>query len=246
VTSVETSVRGAVGQILLNRPSVMNAVDLSLASGLDDALVSLSRRAVVRVIVIRGAGGNFSAGGDFQEVSRLTAQGALDSLFTAFRSACSRIRTLDQPVVAVVEGVAMAGGFELVQAADIALVRDDARLSDNHVNHGMVPGGGGSQRLPRLLGRNRALAHLLSGERLSGLDAERLGLAHRSFTPEDFETEVEAFVQRLASRDPVSLSTIKRLVYDGLDLPLDRGLDLEQGAVVAHIVSRFEAEEIVS
>jgi len=234
VSVVVSKVEGAVGRITLNRPEVMNAVSVELAESLQAALEVLSETDGVRVITIRGAGGNFCAGGDFGEVQRLTASQQLDTLFASFRAACRKVRTVPQPVVTVVEGVAMAGGFELMQAADLALVRDDARISDNHINHGMVPGGGGSQRLPRLLGRHRAMAHLLTGERLTGLDAEALGLA-QSFAPDLFDSSTEAIVQRLASRDPRSLATIKRLVHDGLDLSLEDGLDLEQEAVVRHI-----------
>ncbi|HSV37691.1 MAG TPA: enoyl-CoA hydratase/isomerase family protein [Nocardioidaceae bacterium] len=234
---VLVDVDGTVGRITLNRPEVMNAIDTALATELEHALRELDAEDDVHVIVVRGSGGNFCAGGDVQEVRRLSELGpqALDVLFAAFRSACTSIRDIDTPVIAVVEGVAMAGGFELVQAVDIALVRDDARLSDNHVNFGQIPGGGGSQRLPRLLGKQRALGHLLSGERLSGADAEQLGLATRSFPAEEFESSAEEFVQRVASKDALALRTIKRLVHDGFDLPLEEGLDLEQRAVVQHI-----------
>jgi len=240
VSAVLITVEGAIGYITLNRPDVMNAVTVELASQLEQALHDLDARAVVRVIMIRGAGGNFCAGGDFKEVERLRAEGpaALDTLFTAFRRALGAIAKVAVPVVAVVEGNAMAGGFELIQAADITLARDDARLSDNHVNFAMVPGGGGSQRLPRLLGPQRALAHLLTGERLSGREAFSLGLVHRAFAPEDFEDGVASFVSRLAAKDAGAVRTIKRLVYDGLALDLAGGLDLEQRTVVDHIVGQ--------
>jgi enoyl-CoA hydratase/carnithine racemase len=138
-------------------------------------------------------------------------------------------------VIAAVEGVAMAGGFEFMLAADIALVRDDARIADNHVNYGQLPGGGSSQRLPRLLGRQRALGLLLGGERLSGGDAVALGLAHRSFAPEEFDDRVEAFVTTMAGRRRDALVGIKRLVHDGLATSLEAGLALELQRVVAHI-----------
>ena len=141
-----------MAHIVLNRPQARNAITVALATGLADALRAAAGRA--RVIVIRGAGGHFCAGGDFGEVSRLRAGGpdALRPLFETFGAACELIGELPVPVVAAVEGYAMAGGFELVQACDIAIARDDAVLADNHLNFGMIPGGGGSQRLPRLAG----------------------------------------------------------------------------------------------
>ena len=232
---VSATLDGAVGRIVLDRPEAMNAITVELGRQLEQALRDLASTATV--IVIRGAGGNFSVGGDFHELERLRAGGpaALRPLFENFGRACAAIAELPVPVVAVVEGYAMAGGFELMQASDIALVRADAKLADNHANFGQVPGGGSSQRLPRLVGRQRALGHILSGERLSGAQAAEWGLAYRSFAPEDFEQGVAAFTERLAGKDRTALGKIKKLVYDGLRLPLADGLDLELATVVEHV-----------
>ena len=155
-----------VGYITLNRPECMNAVTTELARQLEQALRKLSADPAVNVIVIRGAGGNFCAGGDVAEVERLRAagRGPLRTLFDAFRGACDAVSAVDVPVVAAVEGVAMAGGFELMQAADIVIVSDDAKIADSHINFGMIPGGGSTQRLPHLVGRQIALGLLLSGD----------------------------------------------------------------------------------
>jgi enoyl-CoA hydratase/carnithine racemase len=232
---VAARVDGAVGHILLNRPKAMNAITVELGWRLEQALRELAEK--VNVIVIRGAGGNFSVGGDFHELQRLRAQGpaALVSLFENFGRACSAIAALPVPVVAAVEGYAMAGGFELMQACDIALVRTDATLGDNHVNFAQVPGGGGSQRLPRLVGRQRALGHILSGDRLSGAQAAEWGLAYRSLPPEDFEDGVIAFSERLAAKDREALGKIKKLVYEGMRMPLPEGLALEFATVLDHV-----------
>ncbi len=237
MTSVQSRIDGAVGRITLDRPERLNAITVSLGRELASALTGLGNRQDVHTIVIRGAGGNFCAGGDFDEVERLRATGpaGLRPLFENFATACRAVAQVAVPVVAVVEGVAMAGGFELMQAADITLVRDDARIADNHLRFGQVPGGGSTQRLPRLIGRQQALGLLLSGDRLSGLDAFRLGLAYRSWPAETFEQEVAAFTAALASRRRDALTRIKRLVYDGLEAPLQDGLDAELRVVVEHI-----------
>lgn len=234
---VRLHVADGVATVTLHRPDAMNAVTTALAVALEQAVRSAGNDPAVRVVVIRGAGGNFCAGGDFEEVQRLRAEGpdALRTLFAAFRSACAAIGEIEQPVIAAVEGVAMAGGFELMQASDIVLVRHDARISDNHVNFGMVPGGGGSQRLPRIVGRQRALGLLLSGDRITGVHAVEWGLAYRSFAADAFDAEVDAFVTRLAGRRTDAVRGIKGLVRDGLAGDLESGLDLEMEAVVAHI-----------
>lgn len=234
---VRTRVDGAAGWVTLDRPRQYNAITVSLGSELASALTELGRHPRVNVIAIRGAGGNFCAGGDFTEVERLRAEGpaGLRPLFANFAAACETIARIDVPVVAVVEGAAAAGGFELMQAADIALVCDTATISDSHIRFGQVPGGGGSQRLPRLVGRQQALGLLLSGDRFDGREAVRLGLAYRSWPAETFDSEATAFVQAVAGRRRDALTTIKRLVRDGLEDPPATGLAAELDAVVAHI-----------
>jgi enoyl-CoA hydratase/carnithine racemase len=235
--SVLQSVDVSVGRITLNRPDRMNAIDVALATNLARAIGELGNDPAVNVIVISGSGGNLCAGGDFDEVQRLRAEGraALASLFQAFRAACDAIAAVEIPVIVAVEGVAAAGGFELMQAADIVLVSDDARIADNHVKFGMVPGGGSTARLPRIVGRQQALGLLLSGDRISGAEAVRLGLAYRSYPQDEFHSGVGQFANELAARSRRAVITIKRLVTSHLDGPLSEALDAEMDAVVRHI-----------
>ncbi len=234
---VLVEVREHIGWITLNRPDRMNAVNVALARALGAALTGLGQRTDVHAVIIRGSGGNFCAGGDFDEVQRLRADGpeALRTLFTTFKEACDVIAGLPVPVVAAVDGVAMAGGFELMQAADIVLVCEQARIADNHVNFGMIPGGGSTARLPRILGRQQALGLLLSGDKFSGIEAVRIGLAYRAFAPEVFHDSVQAFAARLAGRDRSALTAIKELVVAGLDTDLATANRHETDAVVARL-----------
>lgn len=239
VNAVQHAVADGIGHITLNRPERMNAVTTELARELEIALSELSANPTVGVIVIRGAGKNFCAGGDIAEVERLRSAGPehLRTLFDAFRLACDVIGTADVPVVAGVEGVAMAGGFELMQAADIVIVSDDAKIADSHINFGTIPGGGSTQRLPRLVGRQIALGLLLSGDCVSGVDAVRLGLAYRSFRPDDFDSGLRDFVAKLAGRDRAAVKAIKKLVGGAHTQSLAQGLDDEIAAVVEHITN---------
>lgn len=235
--TVLTSHDAGIGRITLNRPESMNAISVELGAALHTALLDLAADPDVKVVVVAGAGGNFCVGGDFAEVERLQANGpdALRPLFDNFGRACECIADLEVPVIAAIEGYAMAGGFELMLAADIALVRADAKLADNHSNFGQIPGGGSTQRLPRLIGRQRALGLILSGERLTGVGAVELGLAYRAFAPDEFDAAVTEFAANLATRSPAALAGIKRLIYDGTTLPLADGLALERRRVVDHI-----------
>lgn len=236
--SVRCSVDDAVAWITLDRPEVMNAISIELATALTAAVTGCAADPAVNAIVVRGAGGNFCAGGDFGEVQRLRAQGsdALAALFAAFGAACAAIEAADTPVIAAVEGVAAAGGFELMQAADIVLISADARVADNHVRFGMIPGGGGSARLPRLVGRQQAMGLLLSGDRISGTEAVAMQLAYRAYPADEFDAGVAAFARALAGRDRTAVATIKRLVRTGIQDTVADALAAEQQAVVAHIM----------
>ena len=225
---------GRVGRITLNRPEAMNAVTTELARALRDALDELGRE--TSIVLIRGAGGNFSVGGDFHHLEGIRHdEDRLRALFGAFREACDLIAELPAAVVAVVEGYALAGGFELMLASDFALVAEDAVVGDNHSNFGQIPGGGSSQRLPRLVGRQQALGILLTGDRLSGAEAAARGLAYRAVPRAELEREAEALAERFAGKSPASIAQIKRLVREGLERPLADGLDAELDAVVRHV-----------
>jgi enoyl-CoA hydratase/carnithine racemase len=237
MTLVLRDVADGVAWITLNRPERMNAITVALSGELEKAIVELGNDPTVTVVVVRGAAGNFCAGGDFDEVELLRPQGpyALRQLFAAFRRACEAIARVEVPVVAAVEGVAMAGGFELMQASDITLVSEDAKIADNHIKFGWIPGGGGTQRLARLVGRQQALGLLLSGDRISGADAVRLGLAYRSFPQPEFDDGVQRFAADLAARQRGAVTLVKRLVYAGLEVALSAGLEDEIDSVVDHV-----------
>lgn len=242
--TVLARVEDRVGWITLNRPKAYNAISIELAQALEQALVDLAGEA--NVIVVRGAGGNFCVGGDFKELERLRAAGreAMQELFESFARACLVIADLRVPVIAAVEGYAMAGGFELMQACDFAIVRDDARIGDNHSNFGQVPGGGSTQRLPRLVGRQRALGLILTGDHITGAQAADWGLAYRAVGAGDFDQAVAELAERLAGKSPAALARAKKLVYAGFELPLESGIALEIETVLEHLSEADAAEGI--
>lgn len=226
---------GPVAEVVLNRPRALNAVTVALAEAFVAAIEDVAARA--RVISVRGAGGTFCAGGDAGELLALSEEGpaGVRRLLDGFAAMCGAVEAAPVPVIAAVEGHAAAGGFELAQSCDVVVLSTTARLADNHLNFGMLPGGGGSQRLPRLVGRQRALAHILTGDRLTAEEAVTWGLAYRAVAPEDLDATVAALARRLAAKDPAALAGAKALVREGLALPLADGLARERDAAVAHI-----------
>jgi enoyl-CoA hydratase/carnithine racemase len=237
---------GRVGYLTLNRPAAMNAITVRLGRELEAGVRDLS--VLVDVIVIRGAGGNFCVGGDVPELDRLRAAGrdALAELFLAFRRALAAIDEVPVPVVALVEGNAVAGGFELIQACDIAVAAADARLADIHARFGQIPGGGSTQRLAKIVGMNRALGLILTGDRISGADAANWGLVYRAVPAANLEQAVADLVTRLATGSRPALAASKRLVRASAGVPLEEGLDLELAAVLDHLVGPAGAAAVAA
>lgn len=231
---LKVSVEGQVGHILLDRPEARNALDYRTVEELEEALRRLEDAA--RVIVVRGAGGNFCAGADLKYVSdNRRDEPTMRKLIQQINRAFNRAESSSVPVVAAVEGYALAGGFELLQACDVVVVAEDAVLGDQHANFGLIPGGGGSQRLPRLVGRQRALGLLLSGEWISGRQAAEWGLAYRAVPAGELESEALMLAGRLAERSKKGLEVMKRLVMQGVEEPLANAIEMEIEGFLGYI-----------
>jgi 2-(1,2-epoxy-1,2-dihydrophenyl)acetyl-CoA isomerase len=236
VSDVLVEIDGEVGRLTLNRPAARNAFSLNLARELGAGVRSLASS--VPVIVIRGAGGTFCAGGDFDELMALRDKGrdALAELFTAFRDATAAIAAAEVPVVAVVEGHAVAGGFELIQAVDIAIAAESATLADIHAKFGQIPGGGGTALLPRLVGQARASGLVLTGDSLTARQALDWGLLYAVVPDAELDDAVAALVRRLTKGSRAARAASKRLIREGLSKPLPDALDAELEAVLDHIM----------
>jgi 2-(1,2-epoxy-1,2-dihydrophenyl)acetyl-CoA isomerase len=236
MADVLVQVDGDVGRLTLNRPTARNAISLNLALELGAGVRELAP--MVSVIVIRGAGGTFCAGGDFAELMALRDKGrdALAELFIAFRSATEAIAMAEVPVVAVVEGHAVAGGFELIQAVDVAIAAESATLADIHAKFGQIPGGGGTALLPRLVGQARASGLVLTGDALTARQAMDWGLLYQVVPDAELDDAVVALVRRLTKGSRAARAASKRLIREGLDKPLSAALDVELEAVLDHIL----------
>jgi len=234
-------VDGDVGRITLNRPQARNALDPTTVAELEAAITELGAGA--RAIVVAGAGDHFCAGADLHSVAGLrTDPAAMRTFIAQINRALDAAERCPAPVVAAVQGYALAGGFEIMQACDLVLVADTAVIGDQHANFGLLPGAGGSQRLPRLVGRQRALSLLLTGDRLTPAQAVEWGLALRVVPAARLHDEATALARRLASLSRPGLARMKELVHRGLDLPLGGAIELETEAFMEHIGSADVAE----
>lgn len=220
-----------VRTLTLNRPERLNAFDAAMLERVLSALRECAEPGrAIRVVVMRAQGRAFCAGADLKWL----ASGVLadDAAYQAFQDtlheACAALESAEQVVVASVHGLALAGGLELALACDIVIASDDALLGDEHILRDLLPGGGGSQRLPRRVGLARGLFHLLTGRRLSGRDAERIGLVALAVPAAELEAKTRELAAELARRDPRALTAMKQMVRRGIELPLGDGLLLER------------------
>ena len=155
----------------------------------------------------------------------------------------TQIESLPVPVIAVVQGFALAGGLELMIACDMAVVAEDARIGDQHVNFGLMPGGGSTQRLPRRVGMQRAMELLTTGRWLSGSEAVEWGLALRAVPAEDLDQELETLLGPLRTKSRAGLGWIKSVALRGQDLPLRDGIAMETMAFAQYVATSSHPSE---
>jgi enoyl-CoA hydratase/carnithine racemase len=228
--------RGPVLWLTFNRPTAMNAMSPALLAALDRQIAAAHSDASIRCVVLTGAGKAFCAGADLKAVrSELGDDAQAIGRFLQFAAGViDRIEALPKPVIAAVNGLALAGGLEIVLACDLVLAAQSARLGDAHANFGLLPGGGSSVRLPRKLGVNRAKYLLYSGESVPASELVACGFVHQVVQDEQLEASARQLAEKLAARSPLVLRHMKRLVDHGRDLSQREALDLELAAVQAH------------
>jgi enoyl-CoA hydratase len=221
----------AVRVITLNRPERLNALDGPTLDALIATIKECSAPGKdIRVIVIRGAGRAFSAGADLKWLS----SGVLadDAAHLAFQDSlqemCESLEAADQVTIASVHGFALAGGMELTLSCDIVAVAEDAELGDEHIKRNLLPGGGGSQRMTRKLGLQRGLFYLLTGRRIKGREAERIGLASLSVPASELESATLQLAQEMAKTDGRALAAMKQMARRGMEMSLKDGLWFER------------------
>jgi enoyl-CoA hydratase len=225
--AITYAVREHVATVTLDRPDVHNAMNQAMRSDLTRCFEELVTDEDVKVIVVTGAGARaFSAGADIREfveplvpVKFREQRRRLD-----FRQAMDRC---PQPIVAAINGFALGGGLELALACDIRIAAADATLGLTEVNLAIIPGGGGTQRLPRLVGRGKALEMILTGARLPAEEALRIGLVERVVPVGEALKAATELAHTIAAKAPVALRYAKEAVVKGLELPLADGLRLE-------------------
>ncbi len=208
-TTILTEVRGRVGLITLNRPEAMNALNNTLMRELMDALQAFDQDDAVGAMVITGNPKTFAAGADIKEM----AEKSVEEMQAADPIAqFDRIRSVQKPVIAAVSGWALGGGCELALSCDMIVASETAKFGQPEITIGVIPGAGGTQRLPRAIGKALAMEIVLNNRILSAQEALQLGLVNRVVSLESYLDEAVKLAEEIASRAPLAVRTAKRLI----------------------------------
>ncbi|WP_426954354.1 enoyl-CoA hydratase-related protein [Muricoccus radiodurans] len=241
-------VADAVALLTLNRPDSLNALSNDLIAAITGALDRFELDPDVRAIVVTGAGRAFSAGADIKGFQGPMRAGPADAVVHFMRPGhrmTRRVEAYPKPIIAAVNGLAFGGGCELVEATHIALAAEDAAFSKAEVNIGIIPTFGGTQRLPRNVGRKAALELILTGRVFGAAEAARLGLVNRVVPAADLLDEAITLARELSGKPPLTLAAALAAVHRGMDAAIDDGLAIEEAAF-AHIVPTHDAQEGVA
>jgi enoyl-CoA hydratase len=237
---VLVEIDGAISWLRLNRPRSLNALSLEVLEGLDAALDRIEHDETTRVVVLTGSGRAFSAGADLKGVSH--EDGTVDLAgFRTFISLATavieRVARLDKAVIAAVNGIAVAGGFELVMACDLVLSAADAKFGDAHANFGLLPGAGGATRLTRLVGPMVAKQLMFTGQFISPTELHLHGVVSEIVPAERLEERVREVASVIAAKSPLVVARMKHLINDSLDQPVGVSIRAERLALEAHVHS---------
>ncbi len=219
--------KGAIAYVTLNRPKVLNALNQRTWENLRTAFEDARDDAAVRGVILTGTGDKaFIAGADISELARITPVAAQQS--SRFGQAVlDLIENLGKPVIAAVNGFALGGGCETAMACTIRLASEKAKFGQPEVTLGIPPGGGGTQRLPRLVGRGRALQLILSGEIISAQEAYRMGLVNEVVPAAELIPRAEAILKQIFANAPIAVTYSLEAVNRGLETSQAEGLALE-------------------
>jgi len=237
---------GNLAQLILNRPEVLNAIDNVMGEELGAACDELAADESVWAIILRGAGERaFCAGADLKarrdfSPEQWAAQRAL------FRGMFKKMRTVPQPMIAAVHGFALGGGTELAMLADFIVASDDATFGLTEVSLGIIPGGGGTQNLPRLIGRNRAKEMIFTARRITATEAKQFGLVNHVVAREQLLPTATLIAQDMLKNSPFAVRQAKWSIDCGVDLPLEDGLECEHEAYMRAIASEDRREGIAA
>ena len=214
-----------IAVITLNSPDHKNQINLRMSQEMDEICRRINQDNDIYVVIVTGSGSVFCNGNELQTPGKIPPRGEAETVQKY--NIAAAVAAIEKPVIAAVNGDALGDGLELALACDVRIAAQNARFGLPEIEAGLIPSGGGTQRLPRIIGRGKALEMILTGETIDAPAALEYGLATKIVSADSLMTEVEALAKAMAAKAPVSLRYIKEAINKGLDLTMEQGLRLE-------------------
>ena len=231
-----------IAVILLNRPEAANALSVKMLNELTDALLECRYDQKIRAVIITGTGEKaFCAGADLKERAGMKPEDVRNTV-SLIRQTINSIESLPQPVIAAVNGVALGGGTELALACDIRIASETAKFGLTETSLGIIPGAGGTQRLPRLIGKGRAKELIFTARRVEAAEALKIGLVEYIVASDQLMDKALAVAEQIAANGPLAVAQAKFAINQGYDIELQTGLAIEQNAYEVTIPSKDRLE----
>lgn len=233
-----------IATITINRPEVRNALNKETWSEIKEAIRNVRDDDGVKIVIITGAGDKaFAAGADIRGLKEKTMIEILDGKATEI---CTEIENLKKPVIAAINGFALGGGCELAMACDIRVAAENARLGQPEVNLGIIPGYGGTQRLPRLVGKGKAKELIFTGDIIDAKEAEKIGLVNKVVPQDTLMDAVKEMASKIMSKGPLAIRLAKAAINLGTELDLAKALEYERFAQSLLFASEDRKEGITA
>lgn len=246
MNSIRYEVNGHVASITLNRPDALNAFNYEMLLQLEATVESVRTNETVRVVTITGAGEKaFSVGADLKERKTLTAKEVKRNIYK-IGEVFTKIEQLPQPVIAVLNGYAFGGGMELALACDFRIAADNTFIGLTETSLAIIPGAGGTQRLPRLIGEAKALELILTARKLSTVEGYTYGIFTEVVPPHQLETSAQRLADAMLQNGPVALRQAKFAIKEGMKVDLQTGLHLERKAYELTIPTEDRLEALAA
>lgn len=218
----------SVAVITVNRPDAMNALNPKTLEELEQAFLSARSDEKIKAVILTGAGEKaFIAGADIKDLAVEKTLEERQSWLRKIHAMFSMIENLGKPAIAAVSGYALGGGCEISMACHLRIASEKASFGQPEINLGIIPGYGGTQRLPRLVGKGVALEMMLTGKRIDAREAYRIGLVNKVVPPEDLMKEAKELAKKIAEKSPLAIKYILDVVQRGIEMPLSDALLLE-------------------
>lgn len=220
-------IKGSIGVITLNRPKALNALNYELLQELSSLLDNIGENASVQAVIITGSGEKaFVAGADIAEMqSKNAIEGR--NFGKIGQAVFNKLENLPQPVIAAINGFALGGGCELAMACDIRIAAEKAKFGQPEVSLGITPGFGGTQRLPRLVGKGRAKELIYTGDIIDAPEAYRIGLVNKIVALDELMNTAQAMAEKIISRAPVAVQLSKAAINEGMNMDLTSAIAYE-------------------